>query len=93
MMAAQLQQCPDCSSTELKSSFLKHDDGRSEQIAVCQNCNRYIFPDVEYVYLVRGVAKNWASPEDLRATLEDILKEYLPPTDIQELKVEVAELA
>lgn len=94
MMAQQLAtQCPDCKSTNMKQTFLKHEDGKSEQIAICQNCDRYIFPNVEYIYLVRGLAKNWSSHEDLQATIEDISRTYMPPTDVQELKVEVAELA
>jgi hypothetical protein len=85
--------CPLCGSTDLGSAKVVHNDGSKQEIPVCRACAHWIFPDTHYSYIISGLAKNWACADDLKGVIEDILRSNMPPSDVKDLKVDVAELA
>ena len=46
----------------------------------------------EYFYMVKGIAQKWATEDDLKRTIQDILKANLSTEDIESLIVEVVEI-
>jgi hypothetical protein len=88
-----VKKCAMCGSTDLSTATVTYRDDSKEEVPVCSSCGHYHFKDAEYAYVIRGLAKNWASVSDLKGTLEDILGDFLQPVDRRGLVVEVAEYA
>jgi len=44
-----------------------------------------------YTYVLTGTASRWCCPDCLKGVIEDILKAHMPPGDVADLNVEVAE--
>jgi hypothetical protein len=82
-----------CKSKNLQTVIITKKSGKMLEVPACNECGHYHFPDTHYAYIIHGLAKNWASTEDLSRTIKAILKEILPKEDTKELVVEVAELA
>jgi len=82
-----------CGSTDLSESTVTYTDGKKEQVPVCGSCGHWHMKGTEYVYIVSGVGKNWASASDLQGVIEDILRAHMPPGDVERMSVEVAEMA
>jgi uncharacterized protein with PIN domain len=93
MSTVQRQKCQMCNSTDLSEAEITYTNGRVEKVPACQQCGHYHFKDTEYAYIVRGVARKWASASDLQGVIEDILRAYMPPGDVEHMSVEVAEMA
>ena len=87
--------CPMCGSGDIAPVEVTYKSKRRESVPVCNGCGHFMFADTTYSYAftVRGVAHDWASAEDLKGVIEEILKDYLPKEDIKGMEVGVQVIA
>lgn len=81
-----------CGSSQRSTTIVTYESGRKETVPTCLECGHMAFPGENYAYVINGIAHKWASPADLKGTIETILKENLPTEDVANLTVEVVEI-
>jgi hypothetical protein len=77
---------------DMGNSDVTYKDGRREKVPVCQGCGLYMFADstYDYAFTIHGVAHDWASADDLKGVIEEILRDHMPKDDVRGMEVDVA---